>query len=451
MPTPAAGIVQLLSVFAVAMSVRTFQKSLVLLYGAILTPGGRTVSAALRVMGLEHSRQFGNFHRVLNRDCWSPWLLSRLLLALIVQVCLAADAPLRLIIDETLERRAGRQIKYKGRFRDMIRSSAGQVVTSSGIRWCVVAILVELPWSQRPWALPFCAVPVLSPKTSARLGKPHRTSVDWAIRLISKIRRWQPTRRIEVVGDATYSAVHLVRHCQTLAQPVHLISRLRLDANLYDPPALQPKTKMGPKPKKGARQPKLSERLADPNRVWRPLHVLWYDGQSRRLEMQSGKALWYTRGGTPVPIRWVLVRCPDGSIKPSAFFSSDSRMTARQIVSSFVARWHIEVTFFEMRAHLGLETQRQWSDRAIERTTPCLFGLFSLLVLMARCLHPRRLPVRQSSWYAKSEATFSDVLAAVRQHLWASFHYKTSATQPNASLMPSPLLKALQQVACYAT
>ena len=450
MPTPSKVIVQLLGVFASGMSARTFNKSLVLLYGTILSPGARTVSAALRVMGLAQSKHFGNFHRVLNRDCWSPWVLSQLLLTSIVRLCLPAQAPLRLIIDETLERRQGRQIKYKGRFRDMIRSSVGHVVTSSGIRWSCVAILVELPWSTRPWALPFCVVPVLSPKTSARLGKTHRTSVDWAIVLISKIRRWQPTRPIELVGDASYAAVHLVRRCQTLSAPVRLISRLRLDANLYDPPPPQPKGKMGPKPHKGVRQPKLSERLSDPHGPWRMVRLHWYDGQRQCLELQTGTALWYTRGGRPVPIRWVLVRDPNDRFKPSAFFSSDPRMSAAQIVSAFVARWHLEVTFFELRAQLGFETQRQWSDRAIERSTPCLFGLFSLITLMARRLHPKQLPARQSQWYAKSEPTFSDALAAVRKHLWTHFDFRASTTNRNLRLFPSALIRALQQLAYYA-
>jgi hypothetical protein len=189
MPTPSPEIIQLLSVFAVAMTAPTFAKSLVLVYGAILAPGTRTVSAVLRVMGLGDLDTFVNYHRVLNRDRWSPWVLSKLLLALLIRLFIPEGVALILLIDETLERREGKRIKYKGRFRDALRSTAQQVVTSLGIRWCCMALLIPVPWSHRPWALPFIVVPVLSPKTSAKLGKTHRTSVDWAMYLIEKVRR----------------------------------------------------------------------------------------------------------------------------------------------------------------------------------------------------------------------------------------------------------------------
>jgi hypothetical protein len=145
------------------------------------------------------------------------------------------------------------------------------------------------------------------------------------------------------------------------------------------------------------------------------------------------------------------VRCPDHTLKPTAFFCSDPTVSAAQILRWFVCRWNIEVTFEELRAHLGFETQRQWSERAIERTAPCLFGLFSVIVAMAMTLHPKSLPLRETSWYHKDDATFSDALAAVRGHLWASFNSSVSPTDADLCLIPRPMLEALQQVACYST
>lgn len=275
MPTPSPEIIQLLLVFSVAMTAPTFAKSLVLVYGAILAPGARTVSAALRAMGLADLDTFVNYHRVLNRDCWSPWVLSRLLLQLIIRLCVPDGAALVLVIDETLERRRGRQIKYKGRFRDAVRSTPRQVVLSLGLRWCCVSILVRVPWSTRLWALPFVVVPVLSPKTSAKLHKRHRSSVGWAAILIEKIRRWQPEREIVLVGDASYAAVALVQRCQRLSQPVRLVSRLRLDAALYEPPGPPPKGKRGRKPQKGARQASLAQQLSDATTRWQRVRVPW--------------------------------------------------------------------------------------------------------------------------------------------------------------------------------
>ncbi len=450
MPTPSPEIIQLLSIFAVAMTAPTFAKSLVLIYGAILAPGPRTVSAILRVMGLGDLETFVNYHRVLNRDRWSPWVLSKLLLILLIRLFVPEGTALVVLIDETLERRRGKQIKYKGWFRDAVRSTAQKVVTCLGIRWCCVALLVSVPWSRRPWALPFLVVPVLSPKTSAKLGKPHRTSVDWAMYLLEKIRRWQPEREIVLVGDGSYAASALAQRCQRLKRPVRLVSRLRLDAALYDAPVPQPKNKRGRKPQKGARQPNLATRLTDPNTAWQPITVPWYSGKDKTLDIVTGVSLWHHRGTPPVCLRWVLVRCPENSFKPTAFFCSDATVSAEQIIGWFVGRWNIEVTFEELRAQLGFETQRQWSDRAVERTTPCLFGLFSLVVAMAKTLHPTELPLRQTSWYQKTEATFSDALAAVRQHLWGSFNFDTSSANADMRLIPSAIWQVLQQAACYS-
>jgi len=451
MPSPSPEIIQLLSVFSLALTAPTFAKSLVLVYGAILAPGARTVSAALRALGLGNLDTFVKYHRVLNRDHWSPWVMSRVLLALLIRLFVPDGAALILLVDETLERRQGRRIKYKGRFYDAVRSTAQRVATSLGLRWCCIALLVSVPWNTRPWALPFLVVPVLSPKTSAQLGKRHRTSVDWAMYLIEKIRRWQPSRALVLVGDGAYASVALTQRCQRLKRPVHLVSRLRLDAVLHDEPGPQPVGKRGPKPKKGARQPSLAERLLDPATGWQRVTLPWYGGALKTLDIASGTALWYHRGHDPVAIRWVLVRCPDGRGQPSAFFCSERDVTPQQIIAWFVGRWNIEVTFEEIRAHLGFETQRQWSDRAVERTTPCLFGLFSLVVALAATLHPRALPLRETSWYHKTEATFSDALAAVRQHLWDSLNCDISSAAPDLCLIPRATLVALQRVACYST
>jgi hypothetical protein len=450
MPTPSVEIIQLLSIFAIAFTVPTFSKVLILIYGTILAPGRRTVTAALRAMGLAEEKGYGKYHRVLNRDRWSPWIVSKILLSLLVRVFVPAGGVLLIAVDEHLERRWGPKIKYKGVFRDPIRSTLKRVSYAVGIRWIVLALVVWTPWSRRQWSLPFLAFPALSPKTSQKLGKRHRTVVEWTCFLIDKVRRWYPDRQMALVGDGSYAAVVLVQRCQRFKVPVKLVSRLRLDAVLHDRPGRQAKGKPGPKPKKGARQPSLAERLNDPHTVWQLLIVPWYGGETKLIEFATGCSLWYRRGLDPVPIRWVLVRCPQNSFQPGALFCSDQNVKAKQIILWFLARWNIEVTFEEMRAYLGLETQRHWSVRAIERTTPCLMGLFSLVVLMAFTLHPQQLPVRQASWYPKQEATFSDALAAVRRNLWTNFDYSTSANQADLHLMPETTLLSLFELACYS-
>jgi hypothetical protein len=263
------------------------------------------------------------------------------------------------------------------------------------------------------------------------------------------VRGWQPERKIILAGDGSYAAITLVQRCQRLKKPVKLVSRLRLDARLFDFPAPQPKSKRGPKPKKGARQVQLAQRLEDPETDWKMLKVILY-GKEHAIQFITGISLWHTPGQDPVALRWVLVYCPDDSFEPAAFFCSDTHMSARQIIVCFALRWNIEVTFEELRAFLGFETQRQWSDRAIERTTPCLFGIFSLVTIIARTLFPTELPVRQTSCYLKEDATFSDALAAVRRHLWSRLNYERSPQNPDLFLIPQVALFSLVDSACYS-
>src|SRR5215211_6874860 len=169
-PLAAVPPLSLLTPFAVAFTAPTFRHVLVLVSGTLLAGGRRTVAAALRAVGLGDERRFTTYHRVLNRDVWSALVLSRLLLDLLVRTVLAADAPLELVVDETLERRRGRKVAWKGRFHDATRSQSGHVVTSDGIRWVGVMLLVPLPWCQRRWALPFLTIPTFTPAISAKLG-----------------------------------------------------------------------------------------------------------------------------------------------------------------------------------------------------------------------------------------------------------------------------------------
>ncbi|MBN2257503.1 MAG: transposase [Anaerolineaceae bacterium] len=450
MPSPSSDIIQLLSIFSIAFTTPTFAKAMVLILGTILAPGRRTVTAALRMMGYGKDKHYSNYHRVLNRDRWSPWVMSKILLGMLIGFFLPAGAPLILAVDETLERRRGKKIKCKGWFRDPIRSTKKRVVTALGLRWICLAMVVPVPWSQRPWALPFMTILGLGEKTSTKLNKRHRTIVQWAEFMIDKVQRWQPGREIILVGDGSYAAIVLVQRCQRLKKPVKLVSRLRLDARLFDFPGPQLKSKRGPKPKKGVRQPKLSQRLEDPQTAWKKLKVVLY-GKEHKIEFVTGVSLWHTPGQDPVPLRWVLVRCPEDSFEPSAFFCSNPCVSAKQIIVWFCLRWNIEITFEDLRAFLGFETQRQWSDRAIERTTPCLFGLFSLVTLMAKAIHPESLPMRQTSWYKKDDATFSDALAAVRSHLWSGCNFTKSPQNPDLFLIPQAALFSLLEVAYYSS
>lgn len=444
-------IMILMQQFAPVFSERTWDWVPVLVVGAILAPGKRTVTAVLRVVGLSDEQQYQRYHRVLNRAKWSSLQASQILLGLLVVAFVPPGWPVIVAADETLERRQGDKIKAKSVFRDAARSSKKHKVTSYGLRWVSMALLVPVPWSSRVWALPFLTVLAPSKKTNQANGKRHKTSIDWIMQMIGQVRRWLPERQIVLVVDGGLAAIKLGQRCVGYANPVTYVSRLRLDAKLYDWPGPQPKSKRGPKPKKGSRQPSLKARLQDPATVWRTLTIDWYRGEKRTLDIATGTALWHTSGQDPLPLRWVLVRDPLGKLLPAAFFATDLDATFEQILAWVVMRWGIEVTFEEARAHLGFETQRQWSDLAIARTTPALLGLFSFITLLAHQLTlDRPLPIRTAAWYTKSEATFSDVIALVRRYLWTQTEFVQSQGKTRPVPISAAVLHGLVDVLCYA-
>jgi hypothetical protein len=385
---------------------------------------------------------------VLNRAVWSPLRLSHILLQLLTAALLAPDAPLVLLIDGTLERRWGPRITLKGRYHDAVRSTSGHVVTTEGIHWVCLALLVPSPWGGREWALPVLTVPTRSPALSQQLGKPHWTIPQYAQVLVRLVRRWYPTRELLLVGDSAFATARLGHTCRECG--VRLVSRLLLNAQFYDPVPPQPKGKPGVKPKKGSRQPKLCDRLTDDATVWQTEDLPWYAGQSLTMDLTSGTALWHRDGEAPLPIRWVLLRDPSGTRRPCALFCTDPAATIHQIIAWYVSRWQIEVTFEEVRCHLGVATQRQWSARAIARTTPCLLGLFSLVMLLAYRLSPTRSPLRQAAWYAKTAPTFADLLALVRRQFWVELNSPAAHQTAPLGNPQSLVLELLIEMACYA-
>jgi len=444
-------IIQVLRFFEEAFSERVWEWAKVLLIGAILAPGERTVTAMLRVMGLHQDRQFQNYHRVLNRAKWSSRALSRLLLGLLIQLFVPEDAPIVVGIDETIERRRGAKIAAKGIYRDPVRSSKEFFVKTSGLRWMSMMLLISIPWVQRVWALPFFTVLAPSERYSQQHRRRHKTLTDWGRQMIRQLRRWLPERRLIVVADSTYAVLELLACAARMINPVALITRLRLDAALYDPaPVRQPGTTGRPR-KKGARQPTLLQRLVEPTTVWQRLSVAWYGGGTRTVELASGTAVWYHTGLPPVAIRWVLIRDPQGQFDPQALLCTDQQASAQAILEWFVLRWQMEVTFHEVRAHLGVETQRQWSDLAILRTTPALLALFSLVTIFAhQLLQGQSLPVRQAAWYTKTLPTFSDTLAFVRQHLWPVTLSYLSPAPPDIVEIPRALFERFIQTLAFA-
>lgn len=440
----------ILTSFARLFSKRIWQHARILLIGAILTPGQRTVAAVLRIMGLDAEKHFQNYHRVLNRAQWSNLEVSNLLLAWLIKTFVPAG-PVFMGLDDTIERRRGAKIKAKGIYRDPVRSSHNHFVKASGLRWLSLMLLTPIPWARRVWALPFLTALCPSERFYEKRVRGHKKLTDWARQMLYQVHRWLPGRRLVVLADASFAAIELLWCLTQLANPICVITRLRLDAGLYCPAPPRKDRQKGRPRKKGARLPTLEQVLADPKTVWKKVRVPdWYGEGPKEVEMVSNTAVWFHNGLPPLPIRWVLFRDPKGVFDPQALLCTDLTIQPEQIVQWFVMRWRVEVTFHEVRTHLGVETQRQWSDLAIARTTPILLGLFSLVTLLAHT-HARRgrLPVRQAAWYSKPLPTFSDALAVVRQNLWQHLYFQPSHFQGDVRKVPAKALECLRNAVCY--
>jgi len=394
----------------------TWQNVLLLVAGAILAPGKRTVTAALRILGREQENDFPIYHGVLSRAVWSSRAVAGWLLRLLVVTFVAADATVVIGIDDTIERRWGCKISARGIYRDPVRSSKGHFVKTSGLRWLSAQLLVHIPWAGRIMGLPFLTVLAPSKRFYADKTRSPKTLLDQARQVALQIHRWLPGRRIVIVGDTAFSAIDFLA---AVRGHVSVVTRLRLDANLCAP-APPKRPGRGRPAVKGKRLPGLAQVLHDAGTVWqRHTVTLWYGRTNRVVEIATGTAVWYRSGSPAVPIRWLLVRDPLRELQPQAFLCTDLDAAPADILQWFVSRWQLEVTFQEVRAHLGVETQRQWSDLAIMRTTPALLGLFSLVTLWAHDIAANTpLVPATAAWYPKRHCTFSDAIAAVRRQIW---------------------------------
>ena len=446
-------MVQALAPFAPLFSRRVFGHVQVLLAGAILAPGKRTVASALRAMGLDQEKRFHRYHRVLSRARWSSREVARVLLGLLIEAFLPEGSPLVVGIDETLERRYGRKISARGVYRDPVRSTHETFVKSSGLRWVCAMVSVEIPWASRVWALPFLSVLAPSERYAARRGKRHKKITEWAWQLLLVLRRWYPEREIVAVADRAYASLKLLDRCRKLSDPITFVTRLRLDAALYEPaPPRRPGQKGRPRIK-GERLPNLSAVGEDPKTVWEPTEIAnWYGSEDRTVEIASQTAVWYSTGLPAVPIRWVLIRDPEGGFDRLSCARSRCRSGAGSTLvrDALAAGGDLPGGAQES---LGFETQRQWTELAIRRTTPALLGLFSVVTLFAHRRMVRAAGAfRRAAWYHKAHPTFADALALVRKELWAEEErtFCGSPAQTDTVKVPRAFMERLTEAVCYA-
>ena len=302
--------------------------------------------------------------------------------------------------------------------------------------------------------MPFLSVLAPSERYAAKRGKRHKKITEWAWQMLLVLRRWYPEREIVAVADRAYASLKLLERCRKLPDPITFITRLRLDGALYEPAPPRRPHQIGRPRIKGERLPNLSVVAEDPRTVWKPTEIAnWYGSdEDRTVEIASETAVWYSTGLPAVPIRWVLIRDPEGGFEPQALLCTDLSADPGRIVRWYVMRWQLEVTFQEARRHLGFETQRQWSEMAIRRTTPALLGLFSVVTLLAdrQMREAAGALRRQAAWYHKRHPTFADALAVVRKELWAGATFYGSPAHSDTIKVPRAFVERLTEAVCYA-
>ncbi len=436
MPRLPARFAAVLLCFAPLFQQRSWRHAPVRLIGAILVPGQRTVTGILRRSGLCRERRLGNYHRILNRAAWSGRAAARVLLGLLRDAFVPAG-PVLLGLDDTLGRRRGKRISAKRLYRDPVRSSHGHFVKASGLRWLGLMRLGPLSWAGRVWALPFLTPLAASERYCRERGLRHKTLTDRG-------------RQLVLVADSGFSALEF--RAALRRQEITCITRRRLDAALYQPAPPRQPGPVGRPRTKGARLPTLAEVLADKTTRWQRLGVPgWYGEGERVVEIWSDTAVWRHAGLPVVPIRWVLLRDPSQGFEPQALLCTDPAQEPRQVIRRFVQRWQLEVTYRAARDHLGMETQRQWSDKAIARTPPCLLGLFPVVTLLASRLDGRaRAQVSASAWDHKHRPTCADRLAAVRRAICSKQGFILSRQSVEAAKLPPALREGIVYALCHA-
>jgi DDE superfamily endonuclease len=420
-----ASMLSVLSIFLpLFFSQPSYVNFLELFQGHILCKGKRTISEILKCLSLRNIKNYSRYHDFFRRAKWSTLKGAQILLLYIVSLI---PGEILISVDSTVERRKGPKIKGLGIQRDAVRSTKGRKVLVPGLNWLVFAIHFKFPWFNQEVALPFLSIlmPPEKPLSTSRnekdlkKSKKHKTLTEWSCQVAMLLRRWiKHPKKITIVADSAFATYALSNTCIDLG--ITLISRMRLDARTFEFPEEKKGHKKGRKKLVGKRLPTFKMMLEDSSQIWDTLEILWYGGRNKKIDILNGTCLWYGYGIRPVPIKWVLIRDSNTKGEVALLFSTDLSVSSIEIIGSFVKRWQLEVTFEEARRHLGMETQRQWSDKAIDRVTPCILASYSLINLTAMEMTKSKdenISIQTSSWYKKTHVTFSDVLAYLRAQI----------------------------------
>lgn len=432
----------LLSRFSIAFTRPTFQRAMLLFVGFLLTQGRRTITRTLWTTRLlwQGCSHFSDYHRVFCRARWSLWPLGKVLAGMVLEL-IPPDQPVICSVDDTATQHRGEHVYGKGRHRDATRSTRTFKAWVWGHRWVVLAIHVKFAFASRAWALPVLVALYRTKQANEQDGRRHKPAITLARPLVAALLHWFPQRRFILLGDGGYASHGLAAFCHRHRRRLTLVSLLHPRAHLCQAPSTPRKGQMGRRRIRGAKLPHPADAVATVKRRTRAT-VSWYGGKQRRVALVSRTAHWYKATEGLVPIRWVFVHDLQGTHEDRYFYCTDPTLSAARVIELYTARWSIEVTFQEVRQHLGLATPRNRTEQSVLRTAPCLLGLYSVVCLLLHKMagvRPAMTRPQSYPWYAKTSVTFGDALAAVRRQFWTATVFSEALGHGTLKQLPRKL------------
>lgn len=413
-------ILTLFGEFSKELTKPTFDNLCVLLRGAILSHGPRTTTECLRNAWPWVTRHFSSYENVLRRSVMNERRMARIVFEMVLKL-VTKNSVVELVVDETVIRRYGPYVYGVSVHRDGVRSSKSNCRMTPGNMWVVLAVAVKLPFLENVVALPILSTLYISPKPGIckRTGvgnRKHRTQSQLAKLMMLTVFRWAPDRYFRLVGDAWY-ATHIMADFLNDKNGKYskgtLVSRFKFNARLHEEPGEY--SGFGRPRIIGERLPNPRQMMSAENANWVTVSVAWYRDKQRSFMLLSGTGLWYRCSQGATWVRWVVVRDPNGKRADEIFFTTDRTLSPAGIVECYVRRWSIEVTFEEVRRHLGIETLRNRSQNAVRRSVPMLFALYSLIVTwFALFKSGNGVYINRTPWYKKKHITFSDMMKVAR-------------------------------------
>ncbi|HSW32392.1 MAG TPA: transposase [Steroidobacteraceae bacterium] len=390
-----------------------FANLIVVFAGWVLTSGAHAVTQALVVTGVAGRRHHEAFHRFFSRGTWDPDEVGRLLFGWILRQ-LRHEAPVRVVLDDTLATKKGPHVFGIGSHIDAVRSTRRQKIFAFGHCWVVLAVLLPVPFSSRTFALPVLFRLYRTVKSCERAGQPHRKKTELARELLDVLARWVGTRRVEVSADSAYCNDTVTRG---LPGSFVLFGAMRPDAVLTAPPPARPR-RPGRPSRRGRPVAKPEVIAKDGHRPWLSCEATLY-GVRRTVRYKTVDAQWYRACGVRL-LRIVVVKVEDGAIGMRVFFCTDATIEVPVILETYAGRWGIEVCFRELKQLLGFGDSSARKRAAVERTAPLIGLVYTTLVLwFAEGVHRTRVaapPFRP--WYRhKQGLCFADVLRAAQRAL----------------------------------